>query len=77
MPRIKKTVSISLSPYVLEKLEANTGEGKRFATNSDAVNTALIELFYRLEIRELSKALENEKYLFEKEKREEKNESEK
>jgi Arc/MetJ-type ribon-helix-helix transcriptional regulator len=77
MPRIKKTVSISLSPYVLEKLEANTGEGRRFATSSDAVNTALIELFHRLEICELAKALEYEKCLFEKEKREEKNESEK
>ena len=72
MSRIKRTVSVSLSPYVLDRLEAYTGEGKRFATVSDSVNTSLIELFYRFEIRELAEAVKIEKS-FLKEKNEKKN----
>ena len=72
MSRIKRTVSVSLSPYVLDRLEAYTGEGKKFATVSDCVNTSLIELFYRFEIRELAEAVKIEESFFEREKREEK-----
>lgn len=75
MPRIKKTVSVSLSPYVLDRLEAYTGEGKKFSTVSDAVNTALIEMLHRFELRELAEAVKLEEGLFEREKREEKQET--
>lgn len=54
MSRIKPALTVTLSPYVIEKLSQNMGEGKRFSTNSDAVNIALIELFQKLEMLEIS-----------------------
>lgn len=65
---------MSLSPYVLDRLEVYTGEGKKFSTVSDAVNTALIEMFHRFELRELAEAVKIEEDIFKREKREEKQE---
>lgn len=65
---------MSLSPYVLDRLEAYTGEGKKFATVSDCVNTSLIEMFHRFELREIAEAVKIEEDIFEREKREEKQE---
>lgn len=56
MSRIKQSVTVSLSPYVIGKLAQNVGPGQTFSTNSDAVNTALVEMFQKLEILEVAEA---------------------
>lgn len=50
----KDRITVSISPYVKAKLKkyVGKGEGKRFSSESDAANTALIELFYRIEQKE-------------------------
>ncbi|HET8689318.1 MAG TPA: hypothetical protein VFM18_22135, partial [Methanosarcina sp.] len=46
----KDRITVTISPYVKEKLKKYVGKGKKFSSNSDAANTALIELFSRIEM---------------------------
>lgn len=48
----KDRITVSVSPYVKTKLNKYVGKGKTFSSASDAANTALIEMFFRIEQEE-------------------------
>lgn len=52
----KERITVTVSPYVKEKIKKYVGKGKKFASASDATNTALIEMFTRIEIKEDTEA---------------------
>ncbi len=57
----KDRITVTISPYVKDKLKKYVGKGKKFSSNSDAANTALIELFSRIEMLEKVDSREEEK----------------
>lgn len=58
--RMKKNINVTVSPYVMEKISSCVGEGKRFASLSDCVNTALVEMFHTQDLLELARLQEKE-----------------
>jgi Arc/MetJ-type ribon-helix-helix transcriptional regulator len=48
----KDRITVSISPYIKNKMDKYVGKGNMFSSASDAANTALIELFFRIEQEE-------------------------
>jgi len=48
----KDRITVSISPYIKKKMDKYVGKGKTFSSASDAANTALIEMFFRIEQEE-------------------------
>ncbi len=55
----KDRITVTVSPYIKEKMQKYVGKGKKFSSVSDATNTALIELFFRIEVLETGDSKES------------------